>query len=342
MEKRQGSLSISNIAFTYVGTVVGAGFASGQEILLFFTKYGPISYALILMTSGIFMYMGSKILTLGRGLRAQSYGDIIEDIFGRLAPFINIYLFLAYMVISIAMFAGAGALFKEYRNLGVLVTAVLAAITIFKGIGGIVHVNFVIIPLLIIFNIVMFVYNIPLSNGANVYIEPDLPTFFRALKSGIMYTSYNIILCIGVLVPLGSSMNSKSTARWGGYMGGILIGMMLLMSNFSLSGYIKGVSTVEIPLLHMANGISPIYGRLYTFILWGAIFTTLIANLFSIVSIIESRLPSRLHNITMLLAIAVFVLLSRFGFSNIIAIMYPILGVLGCIFLVYLLVNSYG
>jgi hypothetical protein len=35
-------------AFAYVGTVVGAGFASGQEILRFFTVYGGYSFEQII------------------------------------------------------------------------------------------------------------------------------------------------------------------------------------------------------------------------------------------------------------------------------------------------------
>lgn len=336
--KECGFMSIFNIAATYIGTVIGAGFASGQEILVFFTRYGRVSYISLLLVGFLFMYIGSKILILGRKLEAISYGHMIEGVFGRLSPFINIYLFIAYMVISIAMFAGAGALFGEHEKIGVVITAVLAAITIIKGIDGLLYVNIVVIPLIFIFDIIMFLYHIYTPTCTIPSVDTSASWAFNSIKSGFIYTSYNAILCIGVLAPLGNSIKKMPIAKWGGYVGGAFIGAMLIMSNYCLLIHVSDIYISEMPLLFIAKIINPLFGKLYTFILWGAIFTTLIANLFSITSIIESKLPSYLHNISFISAVIAFALLSRFGFSNIVSILYPILGVIGSIFLLYIAV----
>ena len=44
------------IAMAYIGTVVGAGFATGQEILQFFTHYGILSFWAILI-SVVYSYL---------------------------------------------------------------------------------------------------------------------------------------------------------------------------------------------------------------------------------------------------------------------------------------------
>lgn len=339
MKRKECSfMLISNVAATYIGTIIGAGFASGQEILVFFTKYGEISYLVLLLVTPIFMYVGSKILILGRELEASSYGDMIKDVFGRLSPFINIYLFIAYMVISIAMFAGAGALFGKHNKIGVAITAILAAITIIIGMEGLLYANTIIIPLILIFDIIMFLYHIytPASTMPNV--EISAPSLFSCIRSGLMYTSYNAILCIGVLAPLGNTIKNTYMANCGGYMGGFLIGTMLIMSNYCLLVHVPDIYACEMPLLSIAKTINPLFGKLYTFILWGAIFTTLIANLFSITSIIENRLPSHLQNIALIFMVLVLALLSAFGFSNIVSILYPILGIMGSIFLLYIVI----
>lgn len=41
------------IAFTYIGTVVGAGFASGKEIVEFFVQYGSQGLVGILLATGL-------------------------------------------------------------------------------------------------------------------------------------------------------------------------------------------------------------------------------------------------------------------------------------------------
>ena len=100
------------IAMAYVGTVVGAGFATGQEIIQFFTCYGYSSFWAILISVILFIAAGRKIMHFGRKLNARSYG-LDEHLFGNAAPFVNIYLGLTFVFICGAMFAGAGALFKE-------------------------------------------------------------------------------------------------------------------------------------------------------------------------------------------------------------------------------------
>jgi uncharacterized membrane protein YkvI len=44
------SVSTLKVAATYIGTVVGAGFATGQELLQFFSKFGSICYLVNLVS----------------------------------------------------------------------------------------------------------------------------------------------------------------------------------------------------------------------------------------------------------------------------------------------------
>ena len=51
LKTRNEIISGIKIAFTYIGTVIGAGFASGQEILRFFSVYGAYSIYPILIAT---------------------------------------------------------------------------------------------------------------------------------------------------------------------------------------------------------------------------------------------------------------------------------------------------
>ncbi len=343
--KRKGSrlIYIANIAATYTGTIIGAGFASGQEILVFFTRYEKLSYVSLIISTFLFMYIGSKILMMGGELNSKCYAEMTRAVFKGIAPLINIYLLIAYMTISIAMFAGAGTLFGSYYWIGISITSVLAIITIIMGVDGILYANTIIIPLIFVFDILMFVYhlNVPMIDIQNSK-ELSTSSIINPIKSGLIYSSYNIILCIGVLVPLGNSVENRNIAKLGGYMGGVLIGTILAMSNYCLSVHMPHIYIHEVPLMYIAHKINPIFGWIYTFILWGAIFTTLIGNLFSITSIIEERFPKYLHNTVLICIVVFFVLLSNFGFSTIISTLYPILGSIGLIFVVYIAIYSLG
>ena len=51
MTKRT-ALDIIRVAMTYAGTIIGAGFVSGQELLQFFVAYGTTGLAGIMVAGG--------------------------------------------------------------------------------------------------------------------------------------------------------------------------------------------------------------------------------------------------------------------------------------------------
>ena len=60
--------SASQLAFVYVGTVVGAGFATGREIVEFFLKFGWIGLFGIVVSGLMFTYLGAKIMIILSGI----------------------------------------------------------------------------------------------------------------------------------------------------------------------------------------------------------------------------------------------------------------------------------
>ena len=102
------------IAFTYIGAVIGAGFASGQEILRFFSAHGIAGMIGIPVSCALFFFFGYSALMMGRNLSAKSHLDIVRYTNGRflggaIDAIITVFLFGGLA----AMIAGAGAVFEE-------------------------------------------------------------------------------------------------------------------------------------------------------------------------------------------------------------------------------------
>ncbi|MCT2534954.1 hypothetical protein NC661_17530 [Aquibacillus koreensis] len=61
MKQKSNTLKI---AAAYIGTIVGAGFATGQEVFQFFTSYGIQGIWGIILSAGLFYFFGYMILPL--------------------------------------------------------------------------------------------------------------------------------------------------------------------------------------------------------------------------------------------------------------------------------------
>ena len=68
------------IAFVFIGTIVGAGLASGKEITEFFTSYGLVSFIGIIFCGAFYIIMGTIISKISIRYELNSYSDVIKVI----------------------------------------------------------------------------------------------------------------------------------------------------------------------------------------------------------------------------------------------------------------------
>ena len=61
------------IGAVFIGTVVGAGFATGQEIMQFFTCFGQIGAVTLLMTGILFYIMAAAVIRAAACYNAYNY-----------------------------------------------------------------------------------------------------------------------------------------------------------------------------------------------------------------------------------------------------------------------------
>lgn len=111
---KRSNESAFQLAFVYVGTVVGAGFATGKEIVEFFVRFGWIGLIGILISGVIFTGLGAKMMLISKRIEAESYQDMNRFLFGVAASrYINIVMFFILLGVTSVMISGAGAIFEE-------------------------------------------------------------------------------------------------------------------------------------------------------------------------------------------------------------------------------------
>ncbi|MCM3652377.1 hypothetical protein [Metabacillus litoralis] len=324
---RQSWISSFQVAAVYVGTVVGAGFATGREIVEFFTKYGVFGLAGILLAGFLFISIGTKMLILSKRIKARSYQDLMTFLFGgKIGGFVNVFMLVVLLGLTSIMLSGAGAVFKEQLNLpiklGVIITILLTIAVMIFGVKGLFSVNIIVVPMLILFCTILGVQSFSLEPLSK--LPEETTGSFRWVISAFSYAAFNLTMASAVLVPLASEINDEKVLRRGGMIGGILLTIILISSHFALST-LSNIMQYDIPMAQvMKTTILSLY-FIYIAVIYGEIFTSVIGNLYGLEKQITSfmKIP-RMVIICAILCIAAFI--SKIGYSSLISSLYPIFG----------------
>lgn len=329
------------IGFTYIGTVVGAGFATGQEILQFFTIYGRMASLTIIISSILFIWLGTKIMVISHEIKAYSYEDMNIHLFGEyLGRWVSYLILILLFAITTVMLAGAGSVFSEHLNLsyqlGLLITIILAYSVIVKGMPGIKAVNSLVVPIMFIFTIIVFKLSIQSPSGYNfLLLSSDYP-MWRIWLSPFMYTAFNLVLSQAVLVPLGATTSDIRTIRLGGFIGGVGITIMLWIGHIALSANMPGIVQYDIPMGHIITPLGQWVYIMFIFIIYAEIFTTLIADLYGLSLQLQQRTSLHPRYIILILLTLCYVV-SQIGFRALVSTLYPLIGLISLVWLIVLI-----
>lgn len=329
------------IAFTYIGTIVGAGFATGQEILRFFTRYGHWAVLTILLSTALFIWLGTKMMIIARRIEAESYEDFNRHLFGeRIGGSISLFTMIILIGVNSIMLAGAGAIFQEHLGLpyqaGLLLTILGSFFLLKRGISGILQINSVVVPLMLSLSLIIIFNTIGVPGAERfLFLQTD-HSFFSAWLSPLLYTSFNLGMAQAVLVPMARHTDDEKALLRGGILGGAGIGFMLLAAHFAMSSQMPGILQFEIPMGSIAFRLGPIVQSIYLLLIFLEIFSTFVADIYGVSVQLQQRLRIAPTLVTPLL-MAVCYLLSQFGFSSLLSLFYPIFGGLCLVWVVMLL-----
>ncbi len=336
-ESRMKKKATFQVAATYIGAVMGAGFASGQEIQQFFVQFGVWGLAGILLSTVLFALLGWAMLDLQERWKVSSYLEFFERMIGpvwtkRVDYLIGVLLFMGI----VAMVAGAGAIFYEYFGvshwIGIILTVMVIVLALcFQG-EGVLWINSVLVPLKFIFCLGIGFAAIMLvkpGTGSGIPISPN-PLIKHWALSAVLYVSFNLTLAMVVFASLGKEVQ-KSGARLGAVLGGLSLGAFAFVIGGALLKFPE-VLGMEIPMVAVAGKMGDWTAFLYVFVLWLAMLTAAIGNGFSLVSrMVDIGKFSFPQAMTMILIPVIP--LSGVKFSNIVAVVYPLFGYLGLLFL---------
>lgn len=337
--------AVMQIGFTYIGTVVGAGFASGQEIFQFITRFGDKSYLIIAVAVLLFIIVGTKIMLLSSKMRTASYDAFNEYIFGRTAgAWINLITLLILICITGVMLAGTAALFNQHVNglgvPGVAMTVFILYLVVTRGMHAVMVINTIVVPVMLLFSMLIGIATLGSGRAATALPAPT-PDSDLWMLSPFLYAAFNLTLALAVLVPLGSEFQNRQTIIAGGIMGGVGLGILLWLSNFVLTAHLPQIEGAEIPMAVIVVNFGPLVQWLFSLVIFGEIFTTLAGNVFGITRQLRRLFPPSVTERTLIIGLlAICCFISQFGFAVLVHHLYPLFGIIGCITLLLIFMKK--
>ncbi|SHH07756.1 YkvI family membrane protein [Desulfosporosinus lacus] len=325
------------VAATYVGAVMGAGFASGQEIQQFFARFGYWGLAGVVLSSVLFSLLGCGMLDLQIRWEITSYNEFFAYLLGpRLGRWADMLVSVLLFVGMLAMISGSGALFYEYfgfsRWLGILLTGCVIALALWHRGEGVLWINSVLIPLKFIFclGIATAAIFITTSRDSEPIVMLANPIVSNWVVSAILYVSFNVTLAMVVFASLGREIQ-KAGARLGAIVGGIALGLFAFSIGASLLRF-PDILGLEIPMVGIAGKLGDWPAFFYVVVLWLAMITAAVGNGYSLISRVVDFGRLSYGKATLILFILLLPI-AGVKFSQIVQLVYPLFGYLGLVFM---------
>lgn len=342
MEQNTSCKNIIRIMGAYVAWVMGSGFATGQEILQFFTSYGYKSFILVAINLVGFLIVGPAILEAGQKHRDDEGFNQFKYFCGKkIGVFYDWFVPISMFAGMVILISGAGATLQEYYGLnhyvGALVMSLLAFVAYVAGFQRFVKVVSFIGPTIIAFTIIVGVITVfrdydglAMVGEYQPVMEARQPVRFWWL-SGLLYIAYNLTGGSMYYTALGKSAASRKEAVYGATLGTFALMLAILLMNSAMLTDIGTAGTLAIPTLYLAKKISFVLGAVFSITLICGIFSACSAMLWTVSERFVEQGTKKSYIFAGCVAVVAF-LLGLLPFAELIGMIYPYLGYIGLIY----------
>ncbi|WP_293773525.1 hypothetical protein [uncultured Corynebacterium sp.] len=327
------------ISMAFIGVIVGAGFASGQEALQYFVSFGNWGFAGVALTALLVLVAGVATLQLGSYFQASEHTAVFEKISGPItAKILDWSTIVTLFAIGFVMFAGGGSnINQQFPDIpvwvGALAMLVLVLLVGLLDVDKVTAVIGFITPFIIVFVLGITIYTIAthdidlaaMNNYATQEMSTPLPTWWI---SALNYTGLTVMTAVSMSIVIGGNFLDNRAVGLGGVIGGVVFFLMMTLLVVALSIVAPEVASADMPVLELINTINPTLAYAMTFIIYGMVFNTAIGMFYALGKRLSRSKPKLFYPVYAASCIIGFVL-SFAGFKTLVAYVYPALGYLG-------------
>ena len=357
--KRVLILAGAVIAFT-----IGSGFATGQEIIQYYTAYGVQSILVILVFAVAFLYYNFNFAKAGAEQKFERGNDVYKYFCGKyVGTFCDYYsTVFCYMSFWVMVGGAASTLNQEYNLptwVGAVVLTVLAIITVVGGLNSLVDaigvVGPIIVGLCIFIGLVTCIIdggNIPeglevIRTGAyegakaGETIKNAGPNW---LISGLSYAGFVLLWFASFTAALGSK-NKKKDLNYG-IVGGtvavcVAIGLICFAQIANINTILPDGSAhvwnADIPNLILAMKIWKPFSAIFAIVVFAGIYTTAVPLLYNPAARFAKEGTPKFKMLTIVLGVIGLLVGLFLPFRVLVNIIYVLNGYVGAVLILFMI-----
>lgn len=324
------------------GSIVGAGFASGKEVWFYFAQFGWACFPLIALAGVLLFLLGYTFLEFGKKYGIKSVQQMNTQLFGKFGIIGEIIFIFGNFILLSAMFAGANSLFdivfsQDLYRFASVFTAIIAVVISWLGFEKMVKVNLAVVPAMVLIIAVAFVYCLIDSSGFIVPMVNGTERIISAIFFCILYVCSNLFFAGFIFARLGTQHSKKinlaGSAIGAGFMVLCLVGMVI-------SIYLNPYSSMsDMPLVYIAGSAGHVFGIITLIVVWIGIATTAVSLVYTISIWLEKYFHS--FKLCSIVVCIICLIISGLGFGAIVSYCYPVLGVVGVLFIIRMVYVSH-
>ena len=333
----------------FVGLMIGAGYASGQETLQFYGGFAIYGIVGMVIQLGLYLWLIPSLLGFGYDSLHSPEKAKYRWYCGKyIGTFFDIFVPIYLVGVMSIMIAGGSSILLNYfgvpRIIGAVLISAVVSLTYLSGAKKLISIVGSCGLFIIIFLFCVILYGIitgdELSQANELVEKYDVLT--GASKWWIA-PFISISYCVSTSVPfftsIGASANSRKEAVIGGACGAILMGGVGVLFITALLSNISDVYAAEIPTLVLATRLHPVFGKLYAVLIIIGMYSTATPMMQMSCDAVPVKNQTQKY-ILVAIVFVIGVVTGQSSFSTLINTLYPVTGWIGLIFLICLLIKQ--
>ena len=325
------------LALAFVGLLVGAGFATGQEVIQYFVSWGYWGLIGAVITGAIMSFAGAVLFQWGSYYLADEHNYVFRKVTHPLmSRVLDLVTTITLFGIGFVMLAGAGSNLNQQFGLdtwiGSVIMVGLVLATGFLDVDKVTRVIGAVTPVIIIavfVALIITLMNMPENLGElNAVAEAKDSSMATWWISALNYTGLALSMGVSMMLVIGGNQSSPRAAWYGGLLGGIVFSVMLFILSVVLFLNIEKVGGLALPLLGVFDEMHPAVGFVVSLVIYAMIFNTAIGMFYALGRRIAGN-DRKKFKIYFVAVVLVGFAVSFMGFKTAIDKVYPILGWIG-------------